>query len=122
MEALSRKLQAVGVSVSSVKSLIATHQSVLDQIRVEFDTVVPRIYDEACAVNGTEELSMPRIVGMQIHCDNVEVEAASQCHQCSIFLSYIDGLSNSLRKRFNNNPSFFALLSYLAFEPPNQRQ
>ena len=59
---------------------------------------------------------MPRVVGIQVHRDNVEAESASQYYQRSIFLPYIDGLSSSLRERFNDNLSFFALLSIL---PPN---
>ena len=113
---LARKLQSVGVSVPSVNSLIASLQSVLDQDRVDFNTVVSSIYDEACAVVGMKELSVPWVVGIQVHCDNVEAESASQYYQRSIFLPYIDGLSSSLRERFNDNPSFFALLSIL---PPN---
>ena len=72
MEPLARKLQYVGVSVSSVKSLIASLQSVLDQDRVDFNTIASSIYDEACAVVGTKQLSVPRIVGIQVHRDNVE--------------------------------------------------
>ena len=113
MEPLARKLQSVGVSVPSVKSLIASLQSVLDQDRVDFNTVASSIYDEACAVVGMKQLSLPRVVGIQVHRDNVEAESASQYYQRSIFLPYIDGLSSSLRERFNDNPSFFALLSIL---------
>ena len=53
MEPLARKLQSVGVSVPSVKSLIAFLQSVLDQDRVDFNTVASSIYDEACAVRSS---------------------------------------------------------------------
>ena len=91
-------------------------QSVLDQDRVDFNTVASSIYDEACAVVGMKELSVPRVVRIQVHRDNAEAELASQYYQRSIFLPYIDGLSSSLRERFNDNPSFFALLSIL---PPN---
>ena len=38
MEPLARKLQSVGVSVSSVKSMIASLQSVPDQNRTDFTT------------------------------------------------------------------------------------
>ena len=116
MEPLARKLQSVGVSVPSAKSLIASLQSVLDQDRVDFNTVASSIYDEACAAVGTKELSVPWVVGIQVHGDNVEAESASQYSQRLIFLPYIDGLRSSLRERFNDNPSFFALLSIL---PPN---
>ena len=90
MEPLARKLQGVGVSVPSVKSLIASLQSVLDENRVDFNTVAFIIYDEACAVVGTKEVSVPRVVGIQVHRDNVEVESASQYFQRSIFFPYID--------------------------------
>ena len=117
MEPLARKLQTVGVSVSSVKSMIGSLQSVLDQDQMGFITIASSIYNEACAVVGTEELLMPpRVAGRQVHGDNVEAELASQYYQRSIFLSYIDGLSSSLRERFSDNPSFFVLLSIL---PPN---
>ena len=80
---------------------------------MDFNTVASSIYDEACAAVGMKELSVPRVVGIQVHRDNVEAESASQYYQRSIFLPYIDGLSSSLRERFNDTPSFFALLSIL---------
>ena len=104
-----------------MKSLIASLQSVLDQDRVDFNTVASSIYDEACAVVGTKELSMPRIVGIQVHRNNVEAESASQHCQHSIFLQYNDGLSSSLRERFCDNPSFCVAL-YLASERYDQHQ
>ena len=58
MEPLARKLQAVGVSVPSEKSLIASLQSVLDHDRMDFNTVASSIYDEACAVVGTIEVGL----------------------------------------------------------------
>ena len=116
MEPLARKLQSVGVSVPSVKSLIASLQSVFDQDRVDFNTVASSICDEASAAVDTKQLSVPRVVGIQVHRDNVEAESASQYYQRSIFLRCIDDLSSSLRECFNDNPSFFALLSIL---PPN---
>ena len=83
---------------------------------MDFNTVASSIYNEACAVLGTKQLSVPRVVGIQVHRDNVEAESASQYYQRSIFLPCIDDLSSSLRERFKVNPSFFALLSIL---PPN---
>ena len=83
---------------------------------MDFNTVASSIYDEACAAVGTKELSVPRVVGIHVHLDNVEAESALLYYQRLIFLPYIDGLSSSLRERFNDNPSFFALLFIL---PPN---
>ena len=68
---------------------------------------------------GTEELLMPRVARRQVHRDNVEAESASQYYRRSIFLSFIDDLSSSLRERFNDRRSVFALLSIL---PPNDLQ
>ena len=116
MEPLARKHSIVGVSVPSVKSMIAFRQSVLDHDRMDFTTVASCTYDEGCVVVSMEELAMPRVAGRQVHRDNVEAESASQYYQRSIFFSYINGLSSSLRERFNDDPSFFALLSIL---PPN---
>ena len=97
MEPLAQKLQAVEVSVPSVKSVIASLQNVLNQDRVDFNTIASTIYDEACRVVGTKELSVPPVVGIQVHRDNVEAESASQYYQRSIFLLNIDGLrTNSL--------------------------
>ena len=119
MEPLAQKLQTVGVSIPYTKSMIASLQSVLDQNRMDFTTVASN-YDEACAVVGTEELSMPRVAGRQVRRDNLEAESASQYYQRLIFLSYIDGIiSSSLRERFNDNPSFFALLSILPSNDPS---
>ena len=106
MEPMVRKHQTVGVSVPSVKSMIASLQSVLDQNCMDFTTVASSIYDEACAVISMEELTVPWVAGRLVHCDNVEVESASQYYQRSIFYSYINGLSSSLQERFNDNPSF----------------
>ena len=122
MKPLARKLQSVGVSVSSVKSLIASLQSVPDQDRVDFNTVAYSIYDEACAAVGRKELLVPRFVGIQVHRDNVEAESASQYYQRSIFLPYIDGLSSSLLERFNDNLSFFFVALYLASKQSDQHQ
>ena len=116
MEPLARKLQSVGVSVPSVKSLVASLPSVLDQDRVDFNTVASSIYDEACAVVGTKELSVPRVVGIQVYRNNVEAEPAPKYYQRSIFPQCIDDLSSFFQESFNDNPSFFALLSIL---PPN---
>ena len=82
--------------MTSMKSLAASLQSVLDQDRVDFNTVASSIYDKACSVVGTKELSVPRVVGIQVHRDNVEAELASQYYQRSIFLPYINGLSSYL--------------------------
>ena len=71
-----------------LKSLIAPLQSVLDQDRVDFNTVASSIYDEACAAVGTKELLVPRVVGIQVHRDNVEAESTSQYYQRSIFLPW----------------------------------
>ena len=118
MEPLARKLQFVGVSVPSVKSLPASLQSVLAQDRVDLNTVASSIYDEACAAVGMKQLSVSPVVGIKVHRDNVEAESASQYYQRSIFLPCIDGLSRSLLERFNDNPSFFALLSILLPNKP----
>ena len=44
-------------------------------------------------------------------------ESTSQYFHRAIYLQYVDGLSCSLRVRFSDNPSLFALLSLL---PPNK--
>ena len=105
-----------------MECLIASLQSVLYQYWVDFNTVASSIYDEACAVVGTKELSVPRVVGSQVHRDNAEAESASQYYQRSIFLPYINGLSSSLRERLNDNSSFFCVALYLAPERPDQHQ
>ena len=53
---------------------------------MDFITVASSIYDEACAVVGTEELSMRRVAGRQVHRDNAEAESASQYYQRLICL------------------------------------
>ena len=92
MEPLARKHPIVGVSVLSVKSMIALRQSVLDQDRMDFTTVACSTYDEGCVVVSMEELTMPRVAGRQVHRDNVEAESASQYYQRSMFFSCINGL------------------------------
>ena len=87
---------------------------------MDFTTVASSTYDEGCVVVSMEELTMPRVAGRQVHRDNVEAESASQYYQRSIFFSYINGLSSSLRERFNNNPSFFVVLSILPLNDPSK--
>ena len=116
MEPVERKHLTVGVIVPSVKSTIAFRQSVLDHDRMDFTSVASSTYDEGCALVSMEGLTMPRVAGRLVHCDNVEAVSASQYYQRLIFFSYINGLSSSLQERFNDNPSFFVLLSIL---PPN---
>ena len=116
IEPLARKLQTVGVSVPCVKNLITSLQSVLDHDRNDLNVSL-NIYKKAYEVLGVQELTMPRIVEVQVYRANVCAESASQYFQRSVYVPYIDGLSNSLRERFSDNPSFFALLSIL---PPNK--
>ena len=111
IEPLARKLQTVGVSVLSVKSLISSLQSVVSQERTDLN-IESKIYKEACEVTGVKALTRPRVVELQAY-----RESTSQYFHCAIYLLYVDGLSCSLRERFNDNPSLFALLSLL---PPNE--
>ena len=55
---------------------------------------------------------MHRVVEVQAY-----RESTSQYFHRAIYFPYVDGLSCSLRERFSNNPSLFALLSLL---PPNK--
>ena len=73
---------------------------------------------EACAVVAVQWLP-PRVAGTQVHRDNVEAESALQYYQRSIFLSYDDGLSSSLRKRFNDNPFFCAAFCLASYNDPS---
>ena len=79
MKPLARKLQTVGVSVFSVKSYIASLQSVLDQDRVDFNTVASIVVFmmRLVAVLATKEFSVHQVVVIQVHRDNVEAESAS---------------------------------------------
>ena len=74
--------------------------------------------NEQKVITGGKTARFNAIARHQVHRDNVEAESASQYYQRSIFLPYIDGLRSSLRERFNDNPSLFALLSFL---PPNDQ-
>ena len=58
-----------------------------------------------------------RVVEIQAYRDNVSAESTSQYFHRAIYLTYVDGLSCSLRERFSDNTSFFALLLLL---PPNK--
>ena len=49
---------------------------------------------------------------MQVYRNNVCAESVEQYFQ-RLHFPYVDGLSCSLRERFNDNPLFFALLSIL---------
>ena len=61
MEPLARKHPTIGVSVPSVKSMIAFRQSALDQDWMDFNAVASSTYDEGCGVVSMEELTMPRV-------------------------------------------------------------
>ena len=111
IEPLTRKLQTVGVSVLSVKSLISSLQSVVSQERTDLN-IASKIYEEACEITGVKALTRPRVVEIQAY-----RESTSQYFHHAIYLPYVDGLSCSLRERFSDNPSLFALLSLV---PPNK--
>ena len=110
IEPLARKLQTVGVSVLSVKSLISL-QSVVSQECTDLN-IASKIYEEACEITGVKALTRPRVVEVQAYC-----ESTSQYFHRAIYLPYVDGLNYSLRERFSDNPLLFALLSLL---PPNK--
>ncbi|XP_077968073.1 uncharacterized protein LOC144422121, partial [Styela clava] len=117
MEPLARALQAVGVSVPSVKNLTSSLQSVIAEERNDSEIAL-NIYKEACEIAGLKELTIPRVVEVQVYRDNVCADSASQYFKRSVYLPYVDGLSCSIREqRFIDNPSFFSLLSIL---PPNK--
>ncbi|XP_077971366.1 zinc finger MYM-type protein 1-like [Styela clava] len=116
MEPLARALQAVGVSVPSVKNLTSSLQSVIAEERNDSEIAL-NIYKEACEIAGLKELTIPRVVEVQVYRDNVCADSASQYFKRSVYLHYVDGLSCSIRERFIDNPSFFSLLSIL---PPNK--
>ena len=116
IEPLACKLQTVGVSVLSVKSLISSLQSVVSQERTGLN-IASKIYEEACEITGVKALTRPRVVEIQAYRDNVSTESISQYFHRAIYLPYVDGLSCSLRERFSDNPSLYALLSLL---PPNK--
>ena len=119
IEPLARKLQTVGVSVLSVKSLISSLQNVVSQERTDLN-IASKIYEEACEITGVKALTRPRVVEIQAYRDNVSAESTSQYFHRAIYLPYVDGLSCSLRERFRDNPSFFALLSLLPSNKPTQ--
>ena len=96
IEPLVRKLQTVGVSVLSVKSLISSLQSVVSQERTDLN-IASKIYKEACEITGVKVLTMPRVVEIQAYRDNVSAELTSQYFHRAIYLPYVDGLSCSLR-------------------------
>ena len=111
IEPLARKLQTVRVSVLSVKSFISSLQSVVSQKRTDLN-IASKIYVEACEITGLKALTGPRVVEVQAY-----RELTSQYFHRALYLPYVDCLSCSLRKRFSDNPSLFALLSLL---PPNK--
>ena len=103
IESSARKLQTVGVSALSVKSHISSLQSVVSQERTDLN-IASKIYEEACEITGVKALTRPRVVEIQAYRDN------DKYFHRAIYLPYVDGLSCSLRERFSDNLSFFALL------------
>ena len=110
IEPLARKLQTIGVSVLSVKSLISSLQSVFSHERTDLN-IESKIYEKT----GVKALTRPRVVGVQAY-----RESTSQYFHRAIYLPYVDGLSFSLWERFSDNPSLFALLSLLLPNKPIQ--
>ena len=108
---LVRKLQTVGVSVLSVRSLISSLQSIVSQERTDLN-IASKIYKKACKITGVKALTRPRVVEVQAY-----HESTSQYFRRAIYLPYVDGLSCSLWERFSDNPSLLALLSIY---PPNK--
>ena len=111
IELLPRKLQTVGVSALSEKSLISSFQSVVSQERTDLKIAL-KSYEEACEITGVKALTRPRVIEVQAY-----REPTSEYFHRAIYLQYVDGLGCSLRERFSDNPSLFALLSLL---PPNK--
>ena len=93
VEPLARKLQTVGVSVLSVKSLISSLQSVASQERTDLN-IASKIYEEACEITGVKALTRLRVVEVQAY-----RESTSQYFHRAIYLPYVGGLSCSLRER-----------------------
>ena len=85
-EPLARKLQTVGVSMLSLKSLISSLQSVVSQERIDLN-FVSKIYEEACEITGVKALTRPRVVEVQAYC-----ESTSQYFHRPIYLPYVNGL------------------------------
>jgi len=106
---LACKPETVEVSVPSViKSFLSSLQSVPNHERIDL-CLAPNIYKEACEIAGVKELTMPRIVEVQVYREKVCAIGRTVFSTFRIS-PYVDGLSWSLCRRFSYNPSFFALL------------
>ena len=80
IEPLARKLQTVGVSVLSVKSLISSLQSVVSQERTDLN-IASKLYEEARKITGEKALTRPRVVEVQAY-----RESTSQYFHRAIYL------------------------------------
>ena len=100
--------------------MIASLQSVLDQDRMDFTTVV----DNTCRMPSLRMMRLMQwLAWKSLQCpgsleDKFIVITLKQNRPHNIINARysfynINGLSSSLRERFNHNPSFFALLSIL---------
>ncbi|CAK8683913.1 unnamed protein product [Clavelina lepadiformis] len=67
-------------SVPSVKSLISSLQSVLDQERIDYN-IASNIYEEACEIAGVKELKMPRVVEISLWRSSLGSKVNSECLQ-----------------------------------------
>ncbi|XP_077972730.1 52 kDa repressor of the inhibitor of the protein kinase-like [Styela clava] len=101
---------------SALEKSSVIYASVIAEERNDSEIAL-NIYKEACEIAGLKELTIPRVVEVQVYRDNVCADSASQYFKRSVYLPYVDGLSCSIRERFIDNPSFFSLLSIL---PPNK--
>ncbi|XP_077970543.1 uncharacterized protein LOC144425105 [Styela clava] len=101
---------------SALEKSSVIYASVIAEERNDSEIAL-NIYKEACEIAGLKELTLPRVVEVQVYRDNVSADSASQYFKRSVYLPYVDGLSCSIRERFIDNPSFFSLLSIL---PPNK--
>ncbi|XP_077968824.1 uncharacterized protein LOC144422835 [Styela clava] len=101
---------------SALEKSSVIYASVIAEERNDSEIAL-NIYKEACEIAGLKELTIPRVVEVQVYRDNVCADSASQYLKRSVYLPYVEGLSCSIRECFIDNPSFFSLLSIL---PPNK--
>jgi hypothetical protein len=102
---ISVGLQKPDISLSSAIGHIELVQSVINDIRSNFEIKFKHLYLSAQAISSklNVEPSIPRIVGIQRHRHNYSTNSPDIYYRISLFIPYLDELNSSLINRFSKH-------------------
>ena len=116
------KLQMQAVDVVYAYKQVSSVVSTLNSMRRDSSTEFKRIFDEATKLgqdlHGEQfELSIPRIVGRQVHRNNTHVSVPEDYFRITLYDEFLSHVISELQERFENNPSHSIALGLLYLLP-----